>query len=127
MLLKAELILIPAVESFQHDVPATIDFYETDKINQLGDQLTVETDDSEASVQGTLVEDKLYPENSYYSVDITSFISSELSGNYYDTNNGLLVTVPMTDFLSKADHLILNGESAQEYQSKLNLYFLTYE
>ena len=127
ILLRVELILRPADESFDFELPETLNFYETDKINQLGDQLTYESSSTTYSVAASLAYDELYHENSYYSVDLTSFFSEELSGNYYDTSHGLLITVPLTDFLTKADHLILKGENKSGYKPSLNLYFLTYE
>ena len=127
ILLKAELILRPATESFQNELPEALHFYETDKINQIGDQLSYEISNTEYSVEASLYQDELYNENSFYSADISTFISEELSGNYYNTDHGLLVVVPISDFLSTADHLILNGENASGYKPTLNLYFLTYE
>jgi hypothetical protein len=127
VLLKAELVLRPALPAFENDLPEVLHFYETDRFNQQGDQLTYTYDSEEYNVEAQLVLDPLYNENSYYKIDITSYISAELAGNYYDTNNGLLATLPLTDFLSTAGHLILTGESANDYQPKLNLYFLTYE
>ncbi|WP_159517296.1 DUF4270 family protein [Sunxiuqinia indica] len=127
VLLKAELILRPAPESYSGDMPEALDFYETDRVNQIGDQLTYTSNNAEYSLQAYLNEDELYNENSYYTVDISRFISSALAGAYYDTNNGLLVTVPYSDLLSKADQLILEGESSSRNNPTLNLYFLTFE
>ena len=127
VLLKAELVLRPAITTFNNEMPAVLHFFKTERINQQGEQLTYTYDNTTYNTEAKLVEDVLYNENSYYVADITSFISSELAGYYYDINNGLLVSVPSADFLSKADHLILEGEKSARYQPKLNLYFLTYE
>lgn len=127
ILLKAELVLKPAIEAYSTDLPSTLNFYETDKANQLGDQLTYEVNSTTYSVAANLNLDELYHEQTNYTVDITSYLSDQLSGNYYNTDNGLLITVPITDFFSQADHLVLSGEKASDYKPKLNLYFLTYE
>lgn len=124
ILLKAELILRPSLETFSADLPEELNFYETDKVNQMNDLLL---DDDDNTLTATLVLDNLYHENTYYIADITTFMSEQLAGNYYNTENGLLVTVPYTDFLSQTDHLILEGEKSDRYQPTLNLYFLTYE
>ena len=124
VLLKTELLLYPAIETFDADLPEVLHFYETDKTNQIKDLVT---DDNSTAIQATLVLDELYPENSYYLADITEFLSEQLSGNFYDTNAGLLLTVPNTDFLSQTDHLILEGENSKRKRPFLNFYFLTYE
>lgn len=124
ILLKAELVLRPSPESFASDVPQTLHFYETGKINQMNDQL-VDADDN--VVYANLALDELYKENSYYIADITTFLSAELAGSYYNIDHGLLVTVPLSDFKSQTDHLILEGEKSSRYKPTLNLYFLTYE
>ncbi|MGQ7869920.1 DUF4270 family protein [Sunxiuqinia sp. sy24] len=124
ILLKTELYLYPAMETFNADLPEVLHFYETDKINQIKDLVT---DNENATVQAILVLDELYPENSYYAADITTFLSEQLNGNFYDTNNGLLLTVPNADFQSQTDHLILEGENSSRKKPTLNFYFLTYE
>lgn len=124
ILLKAELILRPSPENSGDDLPTVLNFYETDKVNQLN---SLVLDDDDNTLTANLYLDKLYNENSYYAADITSFLSEQLAGNFYDTNNGLLITVPYTDFLAQTDFLSLEGEKSSRYKPTLNLYFLTYE
>lgn len=128
ILIKAELVLRPSPESFatDTDVPQTLHFFETNRINQMSNQIV---DANGNNVYANLVLDDLYDENSRYVTDITTFLSEELAGNYYDTDHGLLVAVPLSDFKSQTDHLILEGEKSSRYKYKpaLNLYFLTYE
>ncbi len=128
VLIKAELVLVPSTLNDENFMPETLHFYTTDRINRFGNNLTITaSDNTEVSVEASLVMDLLYHENSYYVVDISEFLLDALAGNYYDTNEGLLVTLPTSDLLNKADLLILNGEHANDYQPKLNLYFLKYE
>ncbi len=124
ILLKAELVLRPSPEYVTTDAPPTLHFYETNKINQMNSQIENADDNV---VYANLVLDELYHENSYYITDITNFLSAELAGSYYNTDHGLLVTVPLSDFKSQTDHLILEGEKSNRYKPTLNLYFLTYE
>lgn len=128
ILLKAELELRPADETYETELPTKLDFYKTDKVNRIGDQLTyTNSSGSSVSLEASLSLDELYHDNSSYTIDLTTFLSDELSGNYYDTNDGLIITVPLSDLLSTADLLILNGEKNKSNKPKLKLYFLTYE
>ncbi len=127
VMLKAELVLHPLINYTDVGLPKSLYFYNTDRINQFGDQVSYEIDSETQYVSATLYEDKLYNENTQYSADITSFISTQLAGNFYDTDNGLLLSLLQTNLLSTVDHVILYGENASNYKPSLNLYFLTYE
>ena len=127
VLLKAELILKPIVEYNAVDLPLSLDFYETDKINKLGDQLSYVSDEQTISVVASLYEDILYNENTFYTADISQYLFSILSSNFHNTDEGLLLSLPASDFYTTCDHVILNGENAEDYQPTLKLYFLSYE
>lgn len=127
VMIKAELILIPARENELRFIPSALNFYESDNRNRLGDQLTVTSSSQEVPVEASLIADYQYPENSYYYADITQYLLDELAGNYYNPERGLLVSVPTSDLQTKADLVILNGENASQYLPKLKLYFLIYE
>ncbi len=127
VLLKAELVIRPIVNYRDVDFPESLFFYETDKINQFGEQVSYELNNETQYVYASLDEDELYNENTHYLADITSFISSQLAGNFYDTDNGLLLSVSQTELLTTVNHAIFYGENASSYKPSLNLYFLTYE
>jgi hypothetical protein len=67
--------------------------------------------------------------NLYYAADITEYLTTQFSGNYFNKENGLLLTVPLSDLQTRADLLILNGEKKEinTFNPKLQLYFLKYE
>ena len=128
VLVKAELLLRPSIMNEEELMPETLNFYTTGRKNKFGENLvTTSSDGTETTIEAYLVYNEMYPENSYYKVDITEFILSELSGNYFDTDNGLLITLPVTDLQNTIDLLILNGDGTSNLKSKMNLYFLKYE
>ena len=127
VMIKAQLVLIPSLENNMDFLPETLNFYESNKHNQVGDNLVTTSGSQQTSVSATLYQDKLYPENNYYLTDITEYLSNAFAGNYYETENGLLVTVPYSDLKSRADLLMLNSESVIKYKPQLKLYFLKYE
>lgn len=129
VLIKAELELKPSLLNETKKLPSTLNFYTSNKNNILGENLTASSSSgSSVSIPASLVKDLVYPENNYYIADITSWMQTELVNNFYDINNGLLITFPFADLRSNADLLILNGEkSSSNNKPKLNLYFLKYE
>jgi len=127
VLIKAQLILRPSTDNDPDFLPDALTLYESDRKNQFGSQLTVTGYYQQSAVQATLVKDEMSAENSYYIADISQYLLDKLAGNYYNINNGLLVTIPYSNLQSKADLLIMNGEKMPTYRPKLNLYFLKYE
>ncbi|MGE4587373.1 MAG: DUF4270 family protein, partial [Mangrovibacterium sp.] len=125
---KAQLILRPSTANNIKFLPESLHLYETGRKNQLGDQLITVSTYSSSAVEATLKQDDLNQiTECYYIADISEYLLDKLEGNYYNTNNGLLLTIPYTDLQTTADLLILNGEKSATYRPKLNLYFLKYE
>jgi len=127
VMIKAQLVLIPALENDMDFLPDALVFYASNKHNVVGSNLVTSSGSQPVPVQATLNRDKLYPENNYYIADITTYLTNEFAGNYYDTKNGLLITVPFSDLRTRADLMILNGENLERYKPQLKLYFLKYE
>lgn len=133
VMIKAQLVLIPALENDVDFLPQTLTFYESDKHNKMLSQLTASSGSQTVPVQAALQkrDRDQYPDinNLYYSVDITQYLTSKFAGNFYDTDKGLLISVPVTDLQTRADLLILNGEyvDVKTYKPQLQLYFLKYE
>jgi len=131
-LFKAEVVFYipPPTESGVEDkqLPDALVFYETDRINQIGSGLTRTSGGQTVSVSAGLQLDEEFHNGSYYAADISTYLLNALSGYTYDTNNGLLLTLPLTDLYGNANTVILYGENAsKKYQPKLNLYFLKYD
>ncbi|MCW0482117.1 DUF4270 family protein [Gaoshiqia sediminis] len=128
VLIKAELVLVPSTLNDPKKLPTALNFYTSDRINQLRENLAITSSSgTSVSVAANLVEDVMYPENNYYIADISTWMQTELANNFYDTNNGLLITFPFSSLRNSSDLLILNGENSSKYKPKLNLYFLKYE
>lgn len=133
VMIKAQLVFYPSVENNIRFLPETLQFYESDKHNNVGSSLVSGSQQTavEAKLQELDTSKEIYEDiyNLYYAVDITDYLTSKFSGNYYNTENGLLVTVPFSNLQTRADLLILNGEKvdARTYRPQLKLYFLKYE
>jgi hypothetical protein len=114
-------------------LPQTLNFYESNKHNDVGSSLVSGSQQTavQAKLQKLDASKEIYEDiyNLYYAVDITDYLTSKFSGNYYNAENGLLVTIPFSDLQTSADLLILNGEKvdARTYRPQLKLYFLKYE
>ncbi|MGD9557306.1 MAG: DUF4270 family protein [Mangrovibacterium sp.] len=135
VMIKAQLVFYPAVENDIRFLPQSLVFFESDKHNNLVKSLTTSSGSQSVAVQAQLRKEdptkELYQDiyNLYYAVDITEYLTGKFAGNYYNPQNGLIVTIPYSDIQSRADLLILNGEDVDlnRYRPKLQLYFLKYE
>lgn len=139
VMIKAELILFPATENEFKFIPKALQFYASDRINRLGENLTMTSSNRTVSVEASLRNERnamdewgrpVEPRDlseALYIADISQHLLTQLAGNYYDPDNGLIVSIPLADLQKKADVLILNGEKTPLYKPKLKLYFLKHE
>ena len=135
VMIKAQLVFYPSVENDPKFLPETIQFYESNKHNDVGTNLVTSSGSQQVAVQATLqridsskkIDEDIY--NLYYVADITEYLTTQFSGNYFNKENGLLLTIPLSDLQTSADLLILNGEKTEinTLNPKLQLYFLKYE
>ena len=126
VIVKAELILYASQEN--DSIPKVLNFLEVGKNNLIGNALMVQKGSQTEYLRADRRQDKNHYDHYYYATDITQFLTSKLGNYHFDTNNGLIVTVPMADLQSKTDRLILNGENTpRNFSPKLKLYFLKYE
>jgi len=121
LVIKAELIITPVKSSYNDfSLPEDLILYETDKINRLGDVIY----NSDGTVHtASFVLDELYNEETSYTFNITNFINNELSDHYFDTEHGLLISLPSSKMLASFERLILE---ARNPKPKLKLYYLSY-
>jgi len=135
VMIKAQLVFYPSVENDPKFLPQSVQFYESNKHNEVGTNLVTSSGSQTVAVQATLQRVDLSKEldediyNLYYAADITEYLTTQFSGNYFDKENGLMLTVPLSDLQTRADLLILNGEKTEinTFKPKLQLYFLKYE
>ncbi len=120
-ILKAELVFEPVKNSYEKiPLPDRLYLYETDRLNRMNRILTDANGDP---VTSTLVLDEVFNEETYYTIDITSFIVDELADRYFDYNHGLLLGLNQNSLRSSFSRMILeNGHPGV----KLKVYFLSY-
>lgn len=127
VLIRAELVLVPSRDNNMENLPTTLNFYSSDKKNTWGSALTTTSSSGATiSVSATLVSNYV-SDQYYYTANVTDFLLDELEGNYYNTDNGLLVGFSASSMSYQADYLFLSSKSVNQLKTKLNLYFLRYE
>jgi hypothetical protein len=120
-ILRAELILEPVKTSYDIiKLPKELYLYDTDKHNKINNSLN---DASGAQIVASLYLDELFKEDTRYTFDITSFITSEFSDSYFDYEHGILVGLKGSEIVSTFGRMIIEGKRPA---AKLRLYYLTY-
>jgi hypothetical protein len=124
-IISAKLILEPLRNSYDFiGLPDNLILYETDRINRIEGIIL---DDQSEYQYATLYYDELYKENTYYTFDITDFLRNELSGNYYDADHALLLSLPSDSYLATFNRLILSGQAKSHSKTKLKINYLFYD
>ncbi|MBN2775800.1 MAG: hypothetical protein JXR31_16210, partial [Prolixibacteraceae bacterium] len=122
---KAEIEFHPVFASnSQVDYPEEIIFYTTNKLNGLVSEITA-SDGS--TTEADFYYDELYDENTYYSFDVTEFITDELNDAYYDPDCGLILFMPEEIYQGSLERLVISGSSNSTLRPRLKVYFLFYE
>jgi hypothetical protein len=80
-------------------------------------------DSRSEAIVSTLYIDDLYNEDTRYTFDITSYINKEASDLFYNSDNGLLVSLNTTDLISTFTRMAIEDKNPVV---KLRLYYLTY-
>ena len=125
ILYKAELILRPYPYSDkQIDFPEKLMLYTTNQYNWLISEIE---DDENSTLYSDFYFDNQYREDVYYTFDITDFIYTELSDGYFNSENGLIISLPSDDFQSTAERLVFDARAGNSYRPVLKLYFVYYD
>ena len=121
-MLKALLILRPApgTYSYPYSLPPALSLYSTDESNALLSQLTDAT--GQSALTGSLVTDNLYGEQTYYSFDITSFISSIIAEGEF-SKTALMLTASAGTTETSLERLVINDQTLSK-GIQLKLYIL---
>jgi hypothetical protein len=119
--LKAELVFQPVVGSYnKFALPGQLCLYRTDHNNKVGKVLS----GSDGSViYSKLVTDEMYNEYTGYTIDISSYLNTELADNYFDGEQGLLMNVTTSDLNKSFSRLLIE---CKDRAVKLRLYYLSY-
>jgi hypothetical protein len=123
--LRAELIVEPARNTYKTiNLPENVSLFETDKLNRFGN--AIYDLNTSSILKGDLVIDEVYQEDTYYSFDITDFISSKLT-EASDDVPALLITITPDEFYKKLDRVIFGSKKNPDNKVKLKLYYMNYE
>lgn len=117
--MKAELIVRPApgTYNYPYSLPSTLSLYSTDDGNGLNEQLT----DGTYALTGNLNVDLLYGENTYYSFDITSFITSAISEGEF-SKAAIMMTPASGTTETTLERLVINDQTLNKgIQLKLHV------
>lgn len=118
---KAELVLrvYPGSQK-EMAPPKQLIMYYTDPYNNL---ITEVQNTSSETIYSSYYSDEIYNEYNYYTLDLTQFLSDELSDGYVDEDTGLLVSLPESEFKSSLNRLVTDARSGPEYRPVLNIYY----
>jgi len=122
---KAELSLRVYPDSDKEiNPPEQLLMYYTDKYNNLMSE--IQNSDLEA-IYSNYYSDDIYDEYNYYTLDLTEFLSNELSSGYVDDDLGMIISVPETEFKSSLNRLVIDARSGSQYRPVLNIYVALFE
>jgi len=125
ILLNAKLILHPAYRSYVDiSLPKTLYLYESNRVN--ANEGTITNSDGD-NVTASAVIDDTYYRDTYYTFDITNFISDELSDGYFDVKHGILVNVANNEMGKTLNRVVFSDDSEKAYRPILKLYYVFYE
>lgn len=118
---KAILEIKPAPDtySYPYSLPPALNLYGTDDNNRLND--VIRNADGSEALDGDLVQDLLYGENTYYSYDITGFVNKQIEEGQFSKAALLLAPVGSTGD-NTLQRLVINNQTiAKNIQLKLYL------
>jgi hypothetical protein len=127
VLMKAELILFPVVNSYEiARLPSELIFAKENKLNQIEYRYINSAGDG--YLYGSLsIGDDLYNENTFYSIDITKYVKDELSDNYFEPGkSGLLLYYSAPGYLVTSNRIVLGDFYRKNQKAKLKLSFISY-
>lgn len=127
VILKAELILKPVINTYNHSLmPVTISYFSSNTENQL---IRAYADPNTGAVLygGLMLTDPVYDEGTYYRFDITPFVKEQLANNYYTGKTGLMFFYRTPTFSTSVNRLVLGDGNHPTQKAMLKLYLLHYE
>jgi hypothetical protein len=126
--MKAELILRPVVGSYKiSELPDKLLLTKCDNLNRIiSAYLNSEQTDY---IYGNLIkDDEIYNENTYYLIDITSYVKDELSDNYFEPGkSAILLYYSTPSFHVTASRIVFGDAYNKNQKAQLKLYFLRYD
>lgn len=124
IIMKAELEFSPVVNTYDPQaLPDSLILIETNKINAAVSTLTT-SDGTTMHVSSSV--DKLYNENTKFTIDVTDFVQNAFADGLYDTEKGLLIGWGSTQYLSRLDGLVIQANQKEDNGPKLKIYYMTF-
>lgn len=109
----------PGTYSYPYSLPPALNLYGTDDDNRLND--VIRNADGSETLNGDLVQDLLYGENTRYSYDITGFVNKQIQEGQFSKSALLLAPVGSTGD-NTLQRLVINNQTiAKNIQLKLYL------
>lgn len=122
----AQLRIKPVAGSFNgfYFLPPTLRLSTTDGTNSFLGDITTSVSGTEEVQTGSLTVDGLYGIDTYYSYDVTEYITY-LLGLSENNKNGLLIAPVSEDVATGFSRLLVQDNKAQSYRTELILYYLS--
>jgi len=114
-LVEAKLMLAPQKNSYKEfELPSPLILQQADKLNRISaTQITT----------GMLTVDEFYNEETYYTFNLTDYLTRELADSWIDPDKGLIVSLSSSTLKSRLDRLVID---AGNKRTRLKLYYLSY-
>lgn len=123
---RAELVLRPISGTYVREaLPPRLTLCLADSKNWVasGDTLLTALGMSQ---YGSLVTDKLNPENTSYVYDVTTYCKSMMNADSY-TYRGLLLSPPAGEYATQFNRLLLGNGKNSQHRAQLKIYYLLYQ
>lgn len=120
-ILRADLVIQPTLGQKVDDLPENFSIYYSNSHCEFVKELT---STSGATLDGNLQIDYVFPENTTYTWDVTSYVKQVISDNATKIE-GLLI-VP-NDYHTTFDRVMFSNQTKSSYRTKLKLYTASYE
>lgn len=125
-IMRAELVLRPVTGTYAREaLPPQLNLGLADNFHYIapGDSLAAGT----GTVQhGALSVDKLYPENTVYTYDVTEYCKAMINADSY-TYRGLVLCPPPGAYGAQLNRLVLGDGRNSKYRAQLKIYYLLYQ
>ncbi len=123
--LKAELIVEPARNTYKVlPLPEKVSLFQTDNMNRFGE--AIYNISTSSILEGDLVIDDVFQEETSYTFDITNFISYKLT-EASDEVPALLITITPDGFYKSMDRVVFGSRKNGDNKVTLKLYYMNYE
>jgi hypothetical protein len=124
-IVKAVLYLKPALGTYDvNQLPSDLVLTQVNKVNEVTAYFT---DSNKNLLNGNLVTDAVFNEETYYSYDVTSYVNTLMS-NYMTTPGvGLALTFPEDEYDQSVNALVFGGFTHAQSKSYIKIFYYNYD